>query len=107
MQVTEITHKQDGEILTEHKMISLRKATPRIQVKMLAPPDDEPFAVFEPFAVYYFESGWNYGYPTYHVIIEWGDVEQTDNLFLSRQQFIDKFGVDPVDEAQEPANPNF
>jgi hypothetical protein len=74
-------------------MVPVEKHTPRTQLKMLAPTNDEPLAV------YYFESGWNYGYPTYHVIIEYGDFEQTDNLFLSQQEFMDKFGVDPTQES--------
>lgn len=82
------TH-QDGQIDVQHFSIPLSKSKPRVDLKMLAPNDEEPIAI------YYFESGWNYGYPTYHVIIEYGDFEQTDNLFLSQEQFIAKFGVDP------------
>ena len=86
------TVRQDGQTEVQPFMIPLEKVNPRIDLKMLTASDEEPIAV------YYFESGWNYGYPTYHVIIEYGDFEQTDNLFLSQEQFIAKFGVDP----QEP-----
>ena len=86
------TVRQDGQTEAQPFMIPLEKVNPRIDLKMLTASDEEPIAV------YYFESGWNYGYPTYHVIIEYGDFEQTDNLFLSQEQFIAKFGVDP----QEP-----
>ena len=85
--------RQDGQIEAQPFSIPLTKAKSRINLRMLAAGNEEPIAV------YYFESGWNYGYPTYHVIIEYGDFEQTDNLFLSRQEFIEKFGIDPADEA--------
>jgi hypothetical protein len=49
----------------------------------------------EPIAVYYFQSGWNYGYPTYRVIMEFGDFEESDYLFLSEQEFVENFGVQP------------
>jgi hypothetical protein len=83
------------------KAFALKKSKSRTELKLLLAGD-------EPVAVYYFESGWNYGYPTYHVIIEYGDMDQTDNLFMSRQEFMDKFGVDPVDEtAPDQSEYNF
>jgi len=97
MNVTETTRRQDGSSDTTQMTIPLKKKNSRVKLNMLAPENEEPIAV------YYFETGWNYGYPTYHVIIEYGDFEQTDNLFMSRQEFIEKFGIDPVDEADQSA----
>ena len=92
------TISQDGQIKVKPFSIPLMKTKPRLDLKMLTPENEEPIAV------YYFESGWNHGYPTYHVIIENGDFEQTDNLFLSRQEFINKFGIDPIDEDSKDPN---
>lgn len=51
--------------------------------------------VDEPISIYYFEGGWNHGYPTFHVIIEYGDMEQTDYKFLSLDEMVKLFGVSP------------
>jgi hypothetical protein len=48
----------------------------------------------EPISIKMIESGWNYGYPTYHVIIEYGDMEQTDYHFMSADDIKKSFGVD-------------
>ncbi len=96
------TRRQDGQVDSTPFMLPLKKATPSIELKMLAPTNEEPIAV------YYFETGWNYGYPTYHVIIEYGDFEQTDNLFMSHKEFVEKFGVDPLeDENRNPLQAEF
>jgi hypothetical protein len=47
----------------------------------------------EPISVYYFPGGWNYGFPTFHVIIEYGDMEQTDYKFMSLSEMSKMFGV--------------
>ena len=52
----------------------------------------------EPISVRFLKSGWNYGYPTYHVIIEYGDMEQTDYLFMSSYQIKESFGFDILTE---------
>ena len=75
------------EVQTEHRINWVQSETPK-KLKFLG-------AGEEPLAVYYFPSGWNYGYPTFHVIIEFGDMEETDYLFLSQEQFQEKFGVAP------------
>lgn len=49
----------------------------------------------EPLAVYYFRSGWQYGYPMYHVITEYGDMEQTDYKHMTEEEVCEKFGVTP------------
>jgi len=49
--------------------------------------------VDEPICVYYFPGGWQYGYPTFHVIIEYGDMEQSDYKFLSLEEMCKLFGV--------------
>lgn len=46
----------------------------------------------DPISIYYFPGGWNYGYPTFHVIIEYGDTEQTDYKFLSLSEMSKMFG---------------
>ena len=99
MRGAEKTHRQDGTIETRHFMIPLEKGDSRVDLKMLTPKDPD-----EPIAVYYFETGWNYGYPTYHVIIEYGDFEQTEYFFLSLEEFIQKFGVEPVDRPFKDPN---
>ena len=95
MKGVEKTNRQDGTVETNEFMIPMKKTDSRVGLKLLTPYNDEPIAVC------YFETGWNYGYPTYHVIIEYGDFEQTDYLFLSHQQFVKKFGVDPMDDEQK------
>jgi hypothetical protein len=102
MKAIETTRRQDGSSDTTQLSIPLKKENPRVKLNMLAPENEEPIAV------YYFETGWNYGYSTYHVIIEYGDFEQTDYLFLSHQQFVKKFGVDPMDdETKRPVHSEF
>jgi len=49
----------------------------------------------EPLAVYYFRSGWQYGHPTYHVITEYGDMEQTDYQHMSEEELCKRFGITP------------
>lgn len=98
MKAVETTRRQDESSDTTQLTIPLKKENSRVKLNMLAPENEEPFAV------YYFETGWNYGYPTYHVIIEYGDMEQTDYLFLSQQKFIEKFSIDPIDHM--PKDPN-
>lgn len=87
--------RQDGQIEVTPISVPLSKTKPLIELNMLSADNEEPIAV------YYFESGWNYGYPTYHVIIEYGDFEQTDNLFLSQNEFIAKFGIDPANNTNK------
>jgi hypothetical protein len=48
----------------------------------------------EPISIRFVKSGWNYGYPTYHVIIEYGDFEQTDYRFMSADEILESFGFD-------------
>ena len=49
----------------------------------------------EPIAVYLVKSGWNHGYPTYHVITEYGDMEQSDYEFMSLDRVCNRFGITP------------
>jgi hypothetical protein len=81
--------RQDGNQEIKPISIPFKKTECRTKLNLLTFED-------EPIAVYYFQTGWDYGYPTYHVIVEYGDIDQTDNLFLSQEQFIAKFGVDPT-----------
>lgn len=87
------TMSQDGKIVLERFSIPLDRIKTNTSLKCLAPKDDQ-----EPIMIYYFESGWNYGYPMYHVLIEFGDFEQTDYLFLSPTEFKEKFGIFPTEE---------
>ncbi len=57
-------------------------------VAVLVPITDEPIQVF------LIKSGWTSGIPTYHVIIEYGDLEQTDYKFMTAPQIASHFGVD-------------
>ena len=57
--------------------------------KSLVPTIDEPISV------YYFPGGWQHGYPTFHVLIEYGDMETTDYHFLSLDEMCEKFGLTP------------
>lgn len=52
-----------------------------------------PVADDEPINVFYVRSGWEYGYPTFHVIVEYGDFEQTDYRFMSAAQLAEWLGV--------------
>lgn len=52
----------------------------------------------EPISVRFLKSGWNYGYPAYHVIIEYGDYEQTDYRFMSADEIKESFGFDITTE---------
>jgi len=81
--------RQDGNQEIKPISIPFKKIECRTKLNLLTFED-------EPIAVYYFPTGWEYGYPTYHVIVEYGDIDQTDYLFLSQEQFIAKFGVDPT-----------
>lgn len=56
---------------------------------LLVPTDDDPIAV------YYFRSNWQYGYPMYHVIIEYGDMEQTEYQHMSEEEMCKRFKVTP------------
>jgi hypothetical protein len=47
-----------------------------------------------PVKVYYFQCGWLYKHPRYHVIIE-GNKEEFEHLFLTQTEFIHKFGINP------------
>jgi len=60
-----------------------------IVANLLVPENDEPIAV------YYIKSGWDHGYPMYHVIIEYGDFEQTDYLYMSEEDLCKRFDVTP------------
>lgn len=53
----------------------------------LAPTTDEPICV------YYFQSGWGGACPTFHVIIEYGDIEQIDYKFLALDEICELLGV--------------
>ena len=64
----------------------LERGTGKI-AKSLSPEIDEPVAV------YYFPGGWNYGHPTFHVIIEYGDMEQSDYKFMSLEEMAKTFNV--------------
>jgi len=50
--------------------------------------------VEEPIHIRILESGWNYGYPTYHVIIEYGDMESTDYRFMTGPEILKSFNID-------------
>jgi hypothetical protein len=52
----------------------------------------------EPICVYFIKTGWQVSPATYHVIIEWGDMEQTDYLYLDTNQILEKFGFDITTE---------
>lgn len=51
----------------------------------------------DPICVYYFPSGWKCGHPTFHVIIEYGDLEYSDYKFLSLNEMCKYFGVSEED----------
>jgi hypothetical protein len=88
MKYTNIQIDSDGrKVQTEHR-IQWTPAETDKKLKFLGTGE-------EPMAVYYFPSGWNYGYPTYHVLIEFGDIGETDYMFLSENEFLEKFGVAP------------
>jgi hypothetical protein len=60
---------------------------------------DKPAAVLvpitdEPIQVFLIKSGWTGGTPTYHVIIEYGDYEQSDYKFMNADEIAKYFGVD-------------
>ena len=48
----------------------------------------------EPISIRFVKGGWEYGYPSYHVIIEYGDFEQTDYRFMSADEIKESFGFD-------------
>lgn len=77
--------------------IAWKKINPHTPLRLLSTPD-------EPIAVYYFLSGWGYPEPTYHVIIEHGDVGETDYLFITSTEFLETFGVQP-DNGREKIDP--
>lgn len=52
----------------------------------------------EPISIRFVKGGWEYGYPTYHVIIEYGDFEQTDYRFMSADEIKESFGFDITQE---------
>lgn len=89
-------HQEDSAIVAPFK-IQMKKVNPRRPLRMLTLMPDEAIAV------YYFESGWSYPNPTYQVIVEFGDMEQSDYFFLTARQFLDKFGVDPREEKDDPS----
>jgi hypothetical protein len=89
MKVTEKTSA--GE--TFYVSIPFQRTDDRV-VRVIAPKNEEPIQVF------LIESGWNYGYPTYHVIIEYGDFEQTDYKFMSADEVSKFLGVS-VDEIHQ------
>jgi len=62
------------------------------QVISLHPKQEEPK---DPIVVYLIKSGWNHGYPTYHVITEYGDMEQSDYEFMSLDRVCNRFGITP------------
>lgn len=59
----------------------------------------------DPICIKIIPSGWDYGYPTYHVIVEYGDMETSDYHFLSSDQIKEKYGIDlsltEVEESSE------
>jgi hypothetical protein len=60
----------------------------------------------DPISVRVIKSGWDYGYPTYHVITEWGDYEDSQYQFLSESQLEEKLGIslsEEPDSLQTPA----
>jgi hypothetical protein len=52
----------------------------------------------EPISVRFVKGGWEYGYPAYHVIIEYGDYEKTDYRFMSANEIKESFGFDIMTE---------
>lgn len=46
-----------------------------------------------PLSVKLILSGWNYGSPTYHVIIEYGDWEQVDYFFMNLEDIEKTFNI--------------
>lgn len=55
----------------------------------------------EPICVYYFESGWQFGYPTFHVIVEYGDMEDSSYDFMTLPEICKRFCVTP-EEVMKP-----
>jgi hypothetical protein len=77
---------KDSESNTSMFSLSFERGTGKI-AQSLVPVTDEPICV------YYFPGGWEYGYPAFHVIIEYGDIDQVDYLFLSLDEMCKRFGV--------------
>lgn len=80
-----ITEKSTGGDITIIPL-AFERGTGKI-VKSLTPTIDEPICV------YYFPGGWQYGYPTFHVLIEYGDMEDTDYHFLALSEMCERFGL--------------
>lgn len=55
----------------------------------------------DPICIKITPSGWNYGYPTYHVIVEYGDMDDYDSYFLNEDQIMEKYGIDLSLEHEE------
>jgi hypothetical protein len=58
----------------------------------------------DPICIKIIPSGWDYGYPTYHVIIEYGDMDNSDYHFLSSDQIKEKYGIDLSLENEEESS---
>lgn len=58
----------------------------------------------DPICIKIIPSGWDYGYSTYHVIIEYGDMENSDYHFLSSDQIKEKYGIDLSLENEEESS---
>jgi len=84
MKITE--KRANGD--TTHIPLDFVRSADR-QAIMLHPVQDEPISVT------LVKSGWNHGYPTYHVITEYGDMEQTDYEFMSLDRVCNRFGITP------------
>lgn len=55
----------------------------------------------DPIAIKVVPTGWDYGYPTYHVITEWGEYEDTQYQFLSESELEEKLGISLKEEPTE------
>jgi hypothetical protein len=58
------------------------------RIRLIYPTNEEPISIR------FVKSGWEYGYPSYHVIIEYGDFNQTDYRFMSADEIKESFGFD-------------
>ena len=83
-------HKSAG---ITHMSVPMKRSADR-SVIVVSPTDETPIQVF------LVKSGWNHGYPTYHVITEYGDYEQSDYKFMSAQEAAEYLGV-PLDDIHE------
>lgn len=81
MKITEKFKDHTNEIQLEFKVCRGKN------IITLSPTNDEPISVK------LVPGGWNHGYPTYHVITEYGDMEQSEYAFRSLEEICERYNV--------------